>query len=66
MKGDNRTVAVRFYKDFVKAASIAADRYPVGTKFCTKTWLLNSSILTLLSSKGSRWRRSVLVNQDDF
>lgn len=54
MKGDNRTVAVRFYKDFVKAASIAADRYPVGTKFCTKTWLLNSSILTLLSSKGSR------------
>ncbi|ODA42720.1 hypothetical protein DSBG_0594 [Desulfosporosinus sp. BG] len=52
MKGDTRASAVRFYKDFVKAASIAADRYPVGTKFCTKTWLLNSSILTRLSRKG--------------
>lgn len=52
MKGDTRTSAVRFYKDFVKAASIAADRYPAGTKFCTKTWLLNSSRLTRLSSKG--------------
>ena len=49
--GDSNIVMIKFYNDFIRAAKLASKQFPNET-ICTKTWLLNPSLISKLKDKG--------------